>query len=55
MDKAGLHTWVKQNLQDGEQIVWTGSPRLVFFRGVFLTRIVPGLILLGLADRKSVV
>ncbi len=49
MDKAGLHAWVKQNLQDGEQIVWAGSPRLVFFRGVFLTRIVPGLILLGLA------
>ena len=49
MDKAGLHAWVKQNLQNGEQIVWTGTPRLVFFRGVFLTRIVPGLILLGLA------
>ena len=49
MDKAGLHAWVKQNLQNGEQIVWTGSPRLVFFRGVFLTRVVPGLILLGLA------
>ena len=49
MDKAGLHAWVKQNLQDGEHVLWTGSPRLVFFRGVFLTRIVPGLILLGLA------
>ena len=49
MDKAGLHSWIEQNLQDGERIVWTGSPRLVFFRGVFLTRIVPGLILLGLA------
>ena len=49
MDKAGLHAWVKENLQDSEQILWTGSPRLVFFRGVFLARVVPGLILLGLA------
>ena len=49
MDKAGLHAWVKENLQDSEQVLWAGSPRLVFFRGVFLARVVPGLILLGLA------
>ena len=49
MDKAGLHNWVEKNLQDGEQVLWTGSPRLVFFRGVFLTRVLPGLVLLGLA------
>ena len=49
MDKAGLHNWVEKNLQDGEQVLWTGSPRLVFFRGVFLTRVLPGIVLLGLA------
>jgi hypothetical protein len=49
MNKNGLRCWVEQNLQEGEQIVWVGSPRLVFFRGVFLTRVLPGLMLLGLA------
>ena len=49
MNKNGLLCWAEQNLQEGEQIVWQGSPRLVFFRGVFLSRIVPGVLLLGLA------
>lgn len=49
MDKAGLRSWVDKNLQEGERIVWAGSPRLVIFRGVFLSRVVPGLILLGVA------
>ncbi len=49
MDKAGLREWVGQHQLDQEQIVWTGSPRLVFFRGLFFTRTLPGLVLLGLA------
>ena len=49
MDKAGLRQWVEQNKQEGEEIVWAGSPRLVFMRGLFLTRVLPGLVLLGVA------
>ena len=49
MDKAGLRDWVEQNKQEGEQVLWMGSPRLVFFRGLFFTRVIPGLALLGLA------
>lgn len=49
MDKAALRQWVEQNKQEGEEIVWAGSPRLVFVRGLFLTRVLPGLLLLGLA------
>lgn len=49
MDKAALRHWVEQNKQEGEEIVWAGSPRLVFMRGLFLTRVLPGLVLLGLA------
>ena len=49
MDKAGLRNWVEQNKQAGEEIVWAGSPRLVFMRGLFLTRVLPGVVLFGLA------
>ena len=49
MDKAGLRHWVEQNKQEGEEIVWAGSPRLVFMRGLFLTRVLPGLLLFSLA------
>ena len=49
MDKAALRQWVEQNKQEGEEIVWAGSPRLVFVRGLFLTRVLPGLLLFGLA------
>lgn len=50
MNKAGLRSWAEQNKQAGEEILWAGSPRLVFFRGLFLTRVLPGLMLLGLAS-----
>lgn len=49
MDKAGLRSWVEQNKQAGEEIVWAGSPKLVFMRGLFFTRVLPGLALFGLA------
>lgn len=49
MDKAGLRSWVEQNKQAGEKIVWAGSPKLVFMRGLFFTRVLPGLALFGLA------
>lgn len=49
MDKAGLRNWVEQNKQADEQILWAGSPRMVYFRGLFITRVVPGVLLLGLA------
>lgn len=49
MNKAELRQWVEQNKQEGEEIVWVGSPRLVFLRGLFLTRVLPGLALFGLA------
>lgn len=49
MDKAGLRSWVEQNKQAGEEIVWAGSPKLVFLRGLFFTRVLPGLALFGLA------
>ena len=49
MNKAGLRNWVEQNKQADEQILWAGSPRMVYFRGLFFTRVIPGLLLLGLA------
>ncbi len=49
MDKVGLRSWVEQNKQAGEEIVWAGSPKLVFMRGLFFTRVLPGLALFGLA------
>ena len=49
MDKAGVRRWVEQNKQAGEEIVWAGSPRLVFMRGLFFTRVLPGMVLFGLA------
>ena len=49
MDKSGLRNWVEQNLQGDEHIVWAGSPRMLFFRGLFVARVIPGLLLLGLA------
>ena len=49
MDKAGLRQWIEQNKQNGEKIVWSGSPRLVFMRGLFFSRVLPGLALFGLA------
>lgn len=49
MDKAGFRNWVEQNKQEGEEIMWAGSPRMVYFRGLFFTRVIPGLLLLGLA------
>lgn len=49
MDKAGVRRWVEQNKQAGEEIVWAGSPRLVFMRGLFFTRVLPGIVLFGLA------
>lgn len=49
MDKSGLRSWVEQNKQAGEKIVWAGSPKLVFMRGLFFTRVLPGLALFGLA------
>lgn len=49
MNKAGLRNWVEQNKQADEQILWAGSPRMVYFRGLFFTRVIPGLVLLGLA------
>jgi hypothetical protein len=49
MDKAGLRSWVEQNKQAGEEIVWAGSPKLVFLRGLFFTRVLPGLALCRLA------
>ena len=49
MDKAALRQWVEQNKQEGEEIVWAGSPKLVFMRGLFLTRVLPGLLLFSLA------
>lgn len=49
MDKAGLRNWVEQNKLEAEQIVWAGSPRLVLLRGLFLARVLPGLVLLALA------
>ena len=49
MNKAELRQWVEQNKQEGEEIVWAGSPRLVFVRGLFLTRVLPGLLLFSLA------
>lgn len=49
MDKAALRQWVEKNKQEGEEIVWAGSPRLVFMRGLFFTRVLPGLLLFGLA------
>ena len=32
MNKAGFRTWVEQNKQADEEIVWAGSPRMVYFR-----------------------
>lgn len=49
MDKAGLRSWVEQNKLAGEEIVWAGSPKLVFMRGLFFTRVLPGVALFGLA------
>ena len=49
MNKAGFRTWVEQNKQADEEIVWAGSPRMVYFRGLFITRVIPGLLLLGVA------
>ncbi len=49
MDKEGLRSWVEKNQQAGEQVLWVGSPRLVFFRGLFFTRVIPGVVMLGLA------
>lgn len=49
MDKAGLRSWVEQNKLAGEKIVWAGSPKLVFMRGLFITRVLPGVALFGLA------
>lgn len=49
MDKAGLRSWVEQNKQADEQVLWAGSPRLVWFRGLFFTRVLPGLLLVGLS------
>lgn len=49
MDKAGLRSWLEQNKQAGEEIVWAGSPKLVFMRGLFFTRVLPGVALFGLA------
>lgn len=49
MNKAGLRNWVEQNRQEGEKIVWAGSPRMLYFRGLFITRVIPGVLLLGLA------
>ncbi len=49
MDKAALRQWVEQSKQEGEEIVWAGSPRLVIMRGLFLTRVLPGLVLFSLA------
>lgn len=50
MNKAGLRNWVESNKREGEQIIWTGSPRMLYFRGLFITRVIPGLALLGLAS-----
>lgn len=49
MNKAGFRNWVEQNKQEDEQVLWAGSPRMVYFRGLFFTRVIPGLVLLGLA------
>lgn len=49
MDKAGLRNWAEKNKQAGEEIIWAGSPRMVYFRGLFITRVIPGTLLLGLA------
>lgn len=49
MDKTGFRNWVEQNKQEGEEIIWAGSPRMVYFRGLFFTRVIPGLVLLGVA------
>lgn len=49
MDKTGFRNWVEQNRQEGEEIMWAGSPRMVYFRGLFFTRVIPGLVLLGVA------
>lgn len=49
MDKTGFRNWVEQNKQEGEEIMWAGSPRMIYFRGLFFTRVIPGLVLLGLA------
>lgn len=49
MNKAGLRSWAEQNREAGEEIVWAGSPRMVYFRGLFIARVIPGIILLGLA------
>lgn len=48
MNKAAFRNWAEQNKQDGEQILWTGSPRMVYFRGLFFTRVIPGVLLLAL-------
>ena len=50
MNKAGLRHWAEQNKQPDEQILWAGSPRMVYFRGLFFTRVIPGVLLLGLAS-----
>lgn len=49
MNKAGFRNWVEQNKLADEQVLWSGSPRMVYFRGLFFTRVIPGLLLLGLA------
>lgn len=49
MDKVGLRRWAEQNSLPDERIVWAGSPRMVYFRGLFITRVIPGAMLLGLA------
>lgn len=49
MNKAGLRSWAEQHREAGEEIVWAGSPRMVYFRGLFIARVIPGIILLGLA------
>ena len=53
MNKAGFRNWVEQNKQEDEQVLWAGSPRMVYFRGLFFTRVIPGLVLLGLAGGST--